>query len=79
MEAAKIFDRLVNAHRATGGTEAIVDFTVNGKDFSLTACNGVMVIWYDDEGQAECLFSNEPQDREGLIEWLNVEIGEAIQ
>jgi len=79
MESAKIFDRLVNEYESTKGQEAIVNFTVNGVDFTVTVCNGVMVLWYDDEGQQECIFSNSPENREGLIEWLNEGIGEAIQ
>lgn len=79
MEASKIFDRLVKEYEATRGNEAIVNFTVNGVDFTVTVSNGVMVLWYDDEGQIEELFSNEPRDREGLIKWLEAGIGEAIQ
>lgn len=78
-EATKLFNRLVEDFEAQGGREAHIDFTVNGVDFSLTVAGGVMVLWYDDEGQQECLFSNEPQDREGLTRWLEDGISEAIQ
>lgn len=75
----KIFTRLTNEFHRTGGTEAVIDFTVNGIDFSLSACDGVMILWYDDERQQETLFSDEEEDREGLIEWLHYAIGKAIQ
>lgn len=78
-ESAKLFDRLVNEHTAQGGREASIDFTVNGVDFTLSASDGVLILWYDDEPQAEDLFSTDPNDREGLIRWLDGNIGEAIQ
>lgn len=77
-ESAKLFDRIVEEHKAHPA-EAIIDFTVNGVEFSLSLVNGVMVLWYDDEGQDECLFSDAPQHREGIIEWLEYAIAQAIQ
>jgi hypothetical protein len=79
MESAKLFNRLVDEYHAQGGREASIDFTVNGVDFTLSAVNGVLILWYDDEPQEEDLFSTDPDDREGLIRWLEVGIGEAIQ
>jgi hypothetical protein len=78
-EARKLFNRLVEEYEAQGGREASIDFTVNGVDFTLSTSDGVLILWYDDEPQAEDLFSTDPDDREGLIRWLDSNIGEAIQ
>ena len=78
-ESAKLFDCLTDEYKARKDGEAIIDFTVNGVDFTLTVSNGVMVLWFDDEGQTAELFSNERRDRLRLIKWLDRAIGEAIQ
>jgi len=80
-KSAQLFDRLVDEYEAKSrnGGEAIVNFTVNGVAFTLSASDGVLILWYDDEPQAEDLFSTDPDDREGLIRWLDTNIGEAIQ
>jgi hypothetical protein len=77
--ATALFNRLIEEHEAQGGREASIDFTVNGVDFTLSLVNGWMVLWFNDEGQHEEFFSNEKEDRERLIAWLNDGIGDAIQ
>lgn len=79
-EAAKLLDRLIEEYEAQGGQEATIDFIINGVDFTLSASDGVLILWYDDEEpQLEDLFSTDLKDREALIHWLNEGIGDAIQ
>jgi hypothetical protein len=78
-EAAKLLKRLIEEREAQGGREAVIDFTINGVDFSLSVSDGWVILWYDDEPKHEELFSTYPDDVERLTHWLNDGISDAIQ